>query len=102
MLGNRFKAFYAWGKGVLRELAELLMRTQHSGDDDWIFPSYKLSGSIPMCARIFVTDHLRPAALAAGIKIADGQAIRSAFSAFQHGPQVRWYTQRLPLRRTEV
>jgi integrase len=47
--------------------------TQYAGDDDWIFPSYKLSGSIPMCAGIFVTDHLRPAALAAGIKIADGQ-----------------------------
>ena len=47
--------------------------TQYSGDEDWIFPSYKMSGSIPMCAGIFVTDHLRPAALAAGIKIADGQ-----------------------------
>jgi len=47
--------------------------TQYAGDDDWTFPSYKLSGSIPMCAGIFVTDHLRPAALAAGIKIADGQ-----------------------------
>lgn len=47
--------------------------TQYNGDEDWIFPSYKMSGSIPMCAGIFVTDHLRPAALAAGIKIADGQ-----------------------------
>jgi integrase len=47
--------------------------TQYGGDDDWIFPSYKMSGSIPMCAGIFVTDHLRPAALTAGIKIADGQ-----------------------------
>ena len=47
--------------------------TQYSGDDDWIFPSYKMGGSIPMCARIFVTDHLRPAALTAGIKVTDGQ-----------------------------
>jgi integrase len=47
--------------------------TPYSGDDDWIFPSYKMSGSIPMCAGIFVTDHLRPAALTAGITIADGQ-----------------------------
>ncbi len=47
--------------------------TQHSGDDDWIFPSYKMTGSIPMCAGIFVTDHLRPAALTVGVKIADGE-----------------------------
>jgi integrase len=47
--------------------------TQYAGDDDWIFPSYKLRGSIPMCAGIFVTDHFAPAALAAGIKIADGR-----------------------------
>jgi hypothetical protein len=30
-------------------------------------------GQPPMCAGIFVTDHLRPAAMAAGIQIADGQ-----------------------------
>ena len=47
--------------------------TQYGGDDDWIFPSHKMSGSIPMCAGIFVTDHLRPAAVTAGVKIADGQ-----------------------------
>ncbi len=47
--------------------------TQYSGDDDWIFPSYKMTGSIPMCAGIFVADHLRPAALSAGVKIADGE-----------------------------
>jgi len=32
-----------------------------------------MHGAIPMCAGIFVTDHLRPAALAAGVQIADGQ-----------------------------
>jgi integrase len=47
--------------------------TQYGGNDDWIFPSYKLSGAIPMCAGIFVTDHLRPAALSAGINITDRQ-----------------------------
>jgi len=31
------------------------------------------SWALPMCAGIFVTDHLRPAALAAGIEIAEGQ-----------------------------
>jgi integrase len=32
-----------------------------------------MRGAIPMCAGIFVSDHLRPAALAAGVEIADGQ-----------------------------
>jgi integrase len=45
----------------------------YAQDEDWIFPSFKMHGKIPMCAGIFVTDHLRPAALAAGIQIGDGQ-----------------------------
>ncbi len=47
--------------------------TPYAQDDDWVFPSFKMHGAIPMCAGIFVTDHLRPAAMAAGIQIADGQ-----------------------------
>jgi integrase len=47
--------------------------TPYAQDRDWVFPSFKMLGNIPMCAGIFVTDHLRPAALAAGIQIADGQ-----------------------------
>jgi len=47
--------------------------TPYAQDEDWVFPSFKMHGKIPMCAGIFVTDHLRPAALAAGIEIGDGQ-----------------------------
>jgi integrase len=47
--------------------------TPYAQDDDWIFPSFKMHGAIPMSAGIFVTDHLRSAAIAAGIQIADGQ-----------------------------
>jgi integrase len=47
--------------------------TPYAQDEDWIFPSFKMGGKIPMCAGIFVTDHLRPAALAAGIQITEGQ-----------------------------
>jgi integrase len=47
--------------------------TPYAQDEDWIFPSFKMHGKIPMCAGIFVTDHLRPAALAAGVQIAEGQ-----------------------------
>jgi integrase len=47
--------------------------TPYAKDDDWVFPSFKMNGKIPMCAGIFVTDHLRPAASKAGIQIAQGQ-----------------------------
>jgi integrase len=47
--------------------------TPYAQDEDWIFPSFKMGGKIPMCAGIFVTDHLRSAALVAGIQIAEGQ-----------------------------
>jgi hypothetical protein len=47
--------------------------TPYAEDEDWVFPSFKMHGKIPMCAGIFVTDHLRPAALATGIEIAEGQ-----------------------------
>jgi integrase len=47
--------------------------TPYAQDEDWIFPSFKMHGAIPMCAGIFVTDHLRPAATTAGIRIAEGQ-----------------------------
>jgi integrase len=47
--------------------------TPYAQDDDWVFPSFKMNGKIPMCAGIFVTDHLRPAALKAGIQIAQGR-----------------------------
>jgi integrase len=59
------------------ELAWFLKRwrqtTPYGAGEGWVFPSYKMSGTISMCAGIFVTDHLRPAALAAGIRIAEKQ-----------------------------
>ncbi|HKV82717.1 MAG TPA: tyrosine-type recombinase/integrase [Candidatus Sulfotelmatobacter sp.] len=54
-------------------LHEWRRNTPYAQDEDWVFPSFKMRGSVPMCAGIFVTDHLRPAALAAGIQIVEGQ-----------------------------
>jgi integrase len=45
----------------------------HSKLSDFVFPSLKMNGRIPMCASIFVQDHLRPAAVAAGVQISAGQ-----------------------------
>jgi integrase len=48
-------------------------RTPHVADSDFIFPSLKTNGKVPVSASIFVKNHLRPAAKAAGVEIADGQ-----------------------------
>jgi integrase len=43
-----------------------------TADTDFVFPSRKKNGSVPVCASVFVRNYLRPAALAAGIQIPDG------------------------------
>ena len=44
----------------------------YTADTDFVFPSMKMNGAVPVCASIFVQNHLRPAALTAGVKIPDG------------------------------
>jgi len=48
-------------------------QTPHSGDGAFVFPSLRESGRKPLYASSFVADYLRPAAIAAGVSIADGQ-----------------------------
>ncbi len=48
-------------------------RSPHSGDTDFVFPSLKCKGKVPLSASIFVADYLRPAAKKAGVVIEDGQ-----------------------------
>jgi integrase len=40
---------------------------------DFVFPSMRAKGMKPLYASSFVADHLRPAALSAGVHIEDGQ-----------------------------
>jgi hypothetical protein len=56
--------------------------TIYAGDTDWVLPSFKENGKIPMTAGIFVTDYLRPAAIAAGVILEDGQ--RFGLHSFLH------------------
>jgi integrase len=42
-------------------------------DGDFVFPSLKARGRVPLSASIFVADHLRPAAKKAGVSIEEGQ-----------------------------
>lgn len=52
-------------------LAEFILRwqqsTSYSQPADWVFPSIRLQGKQPRVANMLVEDHLRPAAVKAGI-----------------------------------
>jgi integrase len=48
-------------------------QTPHAKDTDFVFPSLRANGRKPLTASVFVADHLRPAAKAAGVRIEDGQ-----------------------------
>jgi integrase len=48
-------------------------QSPYAKDGDFVFPSLKAGGRVPLSASIFVADHLRPAAKKAGVHIEDGQ-----------------------------
>jgi integrase len=58
-------------------LAHYLQRwhsqTPHTKDMDFVFPSFKACGRVPVSSSSFVADHLRSAAKAAGVQIENGQ-----------------------------
>ena len=57
-------------------LAQLLQawkeKTPFAKETDFLFPSLKADGKVPISPAVFVADHLRPAAKAAGLGIPDG------------------------------
>ena len=52
-------------------LAEFMLlwkqKTPYSQPGDWVFPSFRLEGKQPRAANMLVEDHLRPAAVKAGV-----------------------------------
>jgi integrase len=48
-------------------------QSPHAKDGDFVFPSLRACGRVPLSASVFVADHLRPAAKKAGVSIEDGQ-----------------------------
>ena len=48
-------------------------QSPHAKDEDFLFPSLKARGRVPLSPSVFVADHLRPAAKKAGVQIEDGQ-----------------------------
>lgn len=55
------------------QLRQWRPQTPYAKDTDFVFASMKAKGKLPLCASTFVADHLRPAALKAGVAIGDGQ-----------------------------
>jgi integrase len=54
-------------------LTEWQAQTPYAQDTDFVFPSLKAEGRVPLSPAVFVADHLRPAAIAARLQIAKGQ-----------------------------
>jgi integrase len=48
-------------------------QSPYAKDGDFVFPSSRAEGRVPLSASVFVADHLRPAAKKAGVHIEDGQ-----------------------------
>jgi integrase len=47
-------------------------QTPYAKDTDFVFPSLKAQGKVPLSGSVFVCDHLRPAAIKAGVHIEKG------------------------------
>jgi integrase len=54
-------------------LKEWRAQSPYSKIDDFVFPSLIKNGKVPISASTFVKDHLRPAAISAGVVLAKGQ-----------------------------
>ena len=67
---------------LAEHLRDWYARTPHSNGDDFVFPSLKEKGKVPLSASIFVQNYLRPAAITAGVQIAEGQ--RFGFHNLRH------------------
>jgi integrase len=51
------------------QLREWHRQTPHGAGSDFVFPSLKKEGRVPLSPAVFVADHLRPAAIKAGVKV---------------------------------
>jgi integrase len=58
---------------LARYLQDWRALSPYSKETDFVFPSLSKFGKVPVWASTFVADHLRPAAIGAGVPIASGQ-----------------------------
>ena len=67
---------------LARFMKEWRKQTAYSAPTDWVFASKKLKGLKPRVSNMLAWCYLRPAAIAAGVKIAEGQ--RFGFHNLRH------------------
>jgi integrase len=60
------------GRVLAHYLREWKKQTPYAKPTDFVFPSLKMSGKVPICTSVFCADYLRPAAKKAGVVIPDG------------------------------
>jgi len=60
------------GKVLTYYLTKWRKQTPYGKEKDFVFPSLKMRGNVPISSSAFDKDHLRPAALKAGAKIPEG------------------------------
>jgi integrase len=58
-------------------------QTPYAETTDWVFASTRLKGKQPRVANMLVEDHLRPAALKAGV-LKEGEKVRFGFHNLRH------------------
>lgn len=58
---------------LAENLRQWRQQTPYAKETDFVFPSMKAKGKLPLYSSTFVADHLRPAAVAAGVQIEKGQ-----------------------------
>jgi len=63
-------------------LREWQQETPYGKPTDWVFASYRTHGKTPRVGNMLVSDHLRPAAIKAGVKLRPGQ--RFGFHNLRH------------------
>ena len=60
------------GRVLAHYLREWHKKTPYAKPTDFVFPSIRENGRVPICASVFCADHLRPAVKKAGVVIPDG------------------------------
>jgi integrase len=68
---------------LAQHLRDWQRETVYGRPSDWVFASMQKKGKAPRSSSVLTWDHLRPAAIAAGVKLKKGQ--RFGFHNFRHG-----------------
>ena len=78
-------------------LKEWRKESLYPSDSDWVFPSYRCKGKIPLSASTCGKDYLRPAAVSAGVIKAD-ENVRFGWHNLRHSLATYFGSQEVPVQ----